>query len=270
MSITKKSRMAQMSASPISESQSILYDVLRPVVRILRLSGYTEEMIRSALNRACRRYARSPVRGAWLESTHGLGLDRARVITLMNVLRVWSQNPEFVDEKGQPKPVTLGDGPGSFRALLRSAKCNLAISRAVEQLKALGSVQLCDRGTRMRLLSNVLIVVAGNRFVVAPSIDAIRRFAETIEHNLCAGSRPGEGRIHRWAACEALDASQLEEIQRYVRSNGQIFLEALDDKLSSSKLRRSRRRAISYGVGFYVFTDRPPRNRRRRSKRRKG
>ena len=114
-----------------------------------------------------------------------------------------------LDENGQPKPLTLRAGAGSFRALLRCAKCTLAIARTVEQLQALGSVQLCDGGTRVRLLSNVLIVVAGNRFVVAPSIDSIRRFAETVEHNLCAGTPPGEGRIHRWAACEALDATEL-------------------------------------------------------------
>lgn len=270
MSRTKKSCMAHMSASAISESQAVLFNVLRPVVRILRLSGFTEEMIRSMLGRALRRYARCPVRGAWLESMHGLGLDRGRIIALMNVLRVWSQDPEFVDGNGQPKPLTLGGGAGSFRALLRSTKCNSATSRALEQLKALGSVQLYDRGTRVRLVSNTLIVVAGNRFVVAPSLDAIRRFAETIEHNLCAGTRPGDGRIHRWAACEALDPGKLAEIQRYVRSNGQIFLEAMDDKLSSCRVRRGSRRAISYGVGFYVFTDKRPRSGRRRLKRRKG
>jgi len=260
--------MPYVRRTTIKGSRRIVFDVLRPVVRILRVSGFSEEEIQSVVARACKLYARSPARGIWLDQTHGLGLDQERVTELMNLLRVWSQEPDFVDQSGQPKRLSL-EGAGSFRALLRRAKCSLASRRTLEQLQALGSVQLCDRGRRVRLLSNVLIVVVGNRFVVAPSIDSIRRFAETIEHNLCEGTRPGEGRIHRWAACDALDPTQLGEVQRFVRSNGQTLLEALDEKLISSSTPRGRRRGISYGVGLYVFIDKPRRAHRRGPKRRR-
>lgn len=259
--------MAYVRRTRITGSHQILFNVLRPVVRILRVSGFAEEEIRSVVARACKLYARTPARGIWLDQTHGLGLDQSRITELMNLLRVWSQDPEFVDENGQPKRLSLDAGAGSFRALLRRAKCSHASRRTLEQLQSLGSVQLCNQGKRVRLLSNVLIVVVGNRFVVAPSIDSIRRFAETIEHNLCGGTRPGEGRIHRWAACDALDPAQVEEIQRFVRSNGQTFLEALDEKLISSARTKGRRRGISYGVGLYVFSDTPHRRRVKRNKR---
>jgi len=261
--------MPYVRGTTTTRSRRVVFDVMRPVIRILRVSGFSEEEIRAVVARACKLYARSPARGIWLDQTHGLGLDQARITELMNLLRVWSQDPEFVDDSGQPKRLRLESGAGSFHALLRRAKCSLASRRTLEQLQALGSVQLCDRGRRVRLLSNVLIVVVGNRFVVAPSIDSIRRFAETIEHNLCEGTRPGEGRIHRWATCDTLDPTQLEEVQRFVRTNGQTFLEALDEKLISSAVTRGRRRGISYGVGLYVFSDKPRRANSRGSKRRK-
>jgi hypothetical protein len=261
--------MAYVSGSKIKGSREIVFNVMRPVVRILRVSGFTEEEILSVVGHACKLYARSPARGIWLDQTHGLGLDQERITELMNLLRVWSQDPEFVDETGQPKRLSLENSAGSFRALLRRAKCSLTAQRTLQQLQALGSVQLCDRGRKARLLSNVLIVVVGNRFVVAPSIDSIRRFAETIEHNLCEGSRPGEGRIHRWAACDTLNPAQIDEIQRFVRSNGQTFLEALDEKLITSALPRGRRRGIPYGVGLYVFSDEPRRSTSRAAARHK-
>lgn len=261
--------MSSARRSKITASHQIVFNVIRPIVRILRVSGFSQEEILSECARACKLYARTLARGIWLDKTHGLGLDQSRITELMNLLRVWSQNPEFVDESGQPKRLDLDAGAGSFQELLRRAKCSLPRHRVLTQLQALGSVQLCDRGKRVRLLSNVLIVVVGNRFVVAPSIDSIRRFAETIEHNLFEGTRPGEGRIHRWATCDALDPAQLEEIQRFVRSSGQTFLEALDEKLIASALPSGRRPGLTYGVGLYVFTDKSRRRSRRRARRRK-
>lgn len=259
--------MPRASRNTTTGSHQIVFNVMRPVVRILRVSGFSEEEILKVVARACKLYARTPARGIWLDQPHGLGLDQARITELMNLLRVWSQDPEFVDESGQPKRLSVSGGASSFQALLRKTKCSQASRLTLDQLQALGSVQLCDRGRRVRLLSNVLIVVFGKRFVVAPSIDSIRRFAETVEHNLCEGIRPGEGRIHRWAACDALDPAQLGEIQRFVRSSGQTFLEAFDEKLVSSALPRGRRRGITYGVGLYVFTDKPRRGNRRRARR---
>src|SRR5215469_2575974 len=183
--------MPYVRRTTIKGSHRVVFDVMRPVVRILRVSGFSEEEIRSEVARACKLYARSPARGIWLDQTHGLGLDQARITELMNLLRVWSQDPEFVDESGQPKRLSL-DSAGSFRALLRRAKCSLASRLTLEQLQALGSVQLCDRGRRLRLLSNVLIVVVGKRFVVAPMLNSLRWFEESLEHNLCDNPRRGE------------------------------------------------------------------------------
>ncbi len=258
--------MPYARGTTITGSHRIVFDVMRPVVRILRVSGFSEEEILSVVARCCKLYARSPARGIWLDQTHGLGLDQARITELMNLLRVWSQDPEFVDESGQPERLTIEGGAGSFRALLRRAKCSLSSRRTLEQLQALGSVQLCDRGRRVRLLSDVLVPVKRNRFAVAPMLNSLRWFEESLEHNLCDNPRRGEGRLHRWVICADLNPARLVEVERYVRANGQTLIESIDEKLSSCSIRSSKRRGITYGVGLYVFIDTPPRKRPRRTR----
>ena len=260
--------MPHVRRTTITGSNRVVFDVMRPVVRILRVSGFSEQEIRSVVARACKLYARSPARGIWLDQTHGLGLDQARITELMNLLRAWSQDPEFVDQSGQPKRLSL-EGAGSFRALLRRAKCSLTSTRTLEQLQALGSVQLCDRGRRVRLLSDVLVPVKRNRFAVAPMLNSLRWFEESLEHNLCDNPRRGEGRLHRWVICADLNPVRLVEVERYVRSNGQTLIESIDEKLSSCSLRSSKRRGITYGVGLYVFIDRPKKRPRRVGKKTK-
>ena len=249
--------MPSASRSRIRGSRQIVFNVIRPVVRILRVSGFSAEEILSEIARACKLYARTPARGIWLDKTHGLGLDQARITELMNLLRVWSQNPEFVDENGQPKRLSLDIGASSFQALLRRAKCSLPSARILAQLQALGSVQLCDRGKRVRLLSDVLVPVKRKRFAVAPMLNSLRWFEESLEHNLCDSPRRGEGRLHRWVICANLNPTRLVEVERYVRANGQTLVEAIDEKLSSCAVGSSKRRGITYGVGLYAFMDRP-------------
>lgn len=260
--------MEYANGTTLRGSHRAVFDALRPIVRILRTSGFAEDAVRSAVDRACRLYARSPARGMWLDHTGGLGLDQERIAELTSLLRVWSQGPDFVDQTGQPKRLSLDGRAGSFRALLRRANCSIASQRALANLRSLGSVQLCDGGKRVRLVSDVLIPVKGKRFVVAPMIESIRWFGETLEHNLCDGPRPGTGRWHRWAISTALDPARLPEIERYVRSTSQTAIESIDEKMSSCKIRATNRRGITYGVALYVFMDRSKRRRRPGAKRR--
>lgn len=254
--------MEHVNGATLRGSHRAVFDVLRPIVHVLRASGFAEAQVRSAADEACRLYARSRTRGVWV--------DKDQLAEYVQLVMVWTRDPQFIDETGQPKRLSLADeAPDSFRALLRRAKCSVEPARALAQLRALGSVRLSDRRQRVRLLSNVVIAVTGERFAVGPALDSIRRFAETIEHNLCE-RRTSEGRMHRWAICHALDPEQFAEVQRYVRTNGQIFLEAVDEKLNSyAKPRGGRRSCPTYGVGVYVFVEEPPKARRGTVKRRR-
>ncbi len=256
--------MDNVKGPTVQESQRAAFEVLRPIVHLLRAAGVAAGSVRSASEQALRGYARVPARGAWM--------DRACFQQLVDVLTVWAGDPEFIDETGLPARLTLAGGPGpaprpgSFPRLLKKAEVSLTAHRVLEQLQALGAVQQCDRGRRLRLVSHVLPGVMGGRFLATPMLDAIRRFAETVEHNLCARPAGAERRMHRCAACASLDPRELGEVQRFVQSSGDAFLDAVDEKLLSSA-RKDAKERLRYGVGLYVFMDpagktserRPPR-----------
>ncbi|MGH9920016.1 MAG: hypothetical protein ACRD6W_14265 [Nitrososphaerales archaeon] len=252
-----------MKGPTVQEARRTAFEVMRPIVHLLRTSGVAAGDVRSVTERALRGYTRVPARGAWL--------DRASLQELADVLMVWAGDPEFIDEAGSPVRLTLEGGPRSrsFPYLLKKAGVSLAADRALEQLRMLGSVQRCDRGRRIRLVSHVLTGLMGRRFLAAPMLDAIRRFAETLEHNLCA-RHAAQRRMHRCAGCASLDPRHLGEVQRFVRSSGEAFLDAVDEKLLSSA-RKDAKERLRYGVGIYVFMDPAgktshPRTRRRHTR----
>lgn len=245
--------MDHRQGPPPRESRRLAFDVLRPLIHLLRAAGIPESTVRAGSERAYRLYAHTRPRGTWLGS--------APFAELADILMVWARDPSFIDEKGVPLRLSRGAGPGSFAVLARRAGVTIGSRRALAHLLALGAVRRCDRGRRVRLVSNVLIGVMGGRFLVAPMLDAVRRFCETVEHNLCEPHGAGDGRLHRWADAASLDLRQLPEMQRFVRSSGQSFLDAVDEKLAACSAPRPRRRArngLPYGVGVYVFMDEPP------------
>jgi len=229
-------------------SETAVFDVLRPIVRILKASGIEEQLLLSAVREAYRAKSSSPVvRGVWL--------DHSKFVSLADAVTVWARDPEFIDETGSPMKLSIKPGPRSFASLLKKAHVSIRAEYALRDLETLGSVRVCDAGRRVRLASHVLLTVSGKRFLAAPMINEIRRFAETVEHNLCERPGPTEGRMHRWAQCDALDPRQFTEVQRFVRLGGQTLLDAVDEKLGSCRARRGERKRITYGLGMYVFVD---------------
>jgi len=239
----------------------LVFDVVRPLVRILIACGISERRIRSATERACREYVQDPAPA----------VQRARVpfLELADVVMVWATDPDFIDETGSPMKLRVAGGRHSFERLLKKVGISIPPASALEHLEALGTVQRCDRGRRVRFVSNVLLAVSGNQFVATPLLDSVRRFLETIEHNLYEKRSAGFGLMQRWAVCSSLDPEQFSEAQRFVRLSGQSFLNAADEKLGSCKTKGSQNTGRPYGIGIYAFLDRErraPVNRRTESR----
>jgi hypothetical protein len=230
------------------KSARTAFEVLRPIVRVLRACAISEEDIAAAVEKAFARYKRGPVRGVWL--------DQDCYLQLADVVMLWAREPKFNDEAGRPRRLNLRKKSPSFGELLRQAGTSVKPAAALHHLQALGSVRLCDGGRQVRLLSHVLLATMGRRFLAASTLNEIREFAETVEHNVCTSPGPLEGRMHREARTASLDPAQFAEVQRFVRSGGQTFLEGVDQKLAACSFRGEQKGGMKYGVGLYVFVDR--------------
>jgi Family of unknown function (DUF6502) len=231
---------------PLSVAQA----VFRPLVRLLKASGIRDLTILAAVGLTCKKYANEPVTGCWL--------DGARFSQLSEILSVWMQDPDFSDENGEPCKLNLGRKSPCLSDVLRKSGVLAHPDQTLEELRELGAVQVCGRN-RLRLVSNVLFSVRGKNFLAVPSFNAIRRLAETIEHNVLDSPGALEGLMQRSAYCLSLDQRQFNEVQRFVRLGGQTFLDAVDEKLRVSVTHEKRRAGPRYGVGVYVFVDPPAR-----------
>ncbi len=88
--------------------------VLRPIVRLLRATGVTEEIIHAQVNRALALHREDTIRGRF-----DAPMSQERVRTLGNVLASWSRSPDWAGADGLPRDLALDDGAlRSFPALV--------------------------------------------------------------------------------------------------------------------------------------------------------
>lgn len=250
--------MRNVNAPTLEQARRHAFELLRPLVRLLRAAGIPESALRAQSERAYRRYARSTPRGLWPV--------RVDLPELARILSVWARDPAFIDHSGSPRRLTLGGGSRSFAGLLRRARASVGTREALRCLRALGSVRYCDGGRRVRLVTGVMPGRVGSRFLAAPMLDAARRFLETLEQSACGDACGAWRLMHRGSGRTRIDPRRASEFERFVRSGGESFLEAADEKLRACapRLPRSRRRALSaspgrggplYGIGIYVFRE---------------
>jgi hypothetical protein len=241
------------------ETYNLVPKIVRPAVRLLKSAGVNDETIYQAVAKACRQHAKERVRG--------VEVAFERFLQLTDIVMNWARDPEFIDQYGAPKKLNLCSEEPSFQRLIEKAGVPVPLCEAVEQLRELHSVRLCDRNRKVRLLSHVLLSVRPRYFVIAPVLDEMRRFLETIEHNVCANPSALEGRMQRTVMCTSMDPAQFPEAQRFVRQNAQSFLDALDEKLNSCQSRKQNGH-FGYGAGIYVFVDRSSTQKRAARRRR--
>ncbi len=233
-------------ALPEKEALRMTRATLRPIMRILKRSGISDRIILEAVSAICRQHRKEP--------TYGIACDSVRIRALADVLMIWARDPEFIDEGGLPMDLSVGTPYPSFGDLLKKGQIRVPAAEALEQLLALRAVQLCDRNRKVRLKSRVLISAVGYRFLIAPVLEDIRRFAETVEHNVCEAPGALDGRMQRTTLCASLNPKRLLEVQSFARHTGQAFLEALDEKLGGCTTSRGKN-GIEYGAGVYIFVD---------------
>jgi hypothetical protein len=226
--------------------------VLRPIVRLLRAAGVTEEIIHAQVGRALALHRNDTIRGR-LDGP--VSQERARA--LGNLLSSWSRSPDWAGADGQPRELSLADdGPGGFAAL---AKTQLPAATAAEVLTLLerfGAVARVADGTRVRLLSAVLVHTSQDGFAAETLLTDLRRFAQTLEYNVFEKAGSGPGRFQASTLRSNIDPARAEDFGRYVRRAGGVMLAAADDELA-----RHENPEVShpecFGIGVFMFRDDP-------------
>jgi hypothetical protein len=170
------------------------------------------------------------------------------------VLEAWYRDPDFRDEKGKPLELPLLGESRSFEALVRRYAPGLPVVAMAKELRAAGAIESAKR-TRVRPVTRTYIPRALSENQIRLWGSALRDMGTTLESNVTHAST-GESRFERRALNLSVDPRSLPEFRAFLESEGQAFLERVDEWLNKHQVNaESEAIGIRLGVGVYHIQD---------------
>ena len=174
----------------------------------------------------------------------------AEVHAVGETLRVWFQDPDFMDESGNPRRLSMSGPHPNFTDLAERATRGISVQSVLEELIATGAVTRDSSGEIG--VSSRLVACDGAWRRAEVGLYAADNLLASVERNI------EDPRVKDALQCETVsltfDRSQLPRIARHLRQQSMGFLEQTDDWLHQHSVRGSRRRddAATVAVGLYI------------------
>ena len=176
------------------------------------------------------------------------------------VLEGWHRDAEFLDDSGAPRDLHVDGQTGTFEMLVRRHAPSIPHVAMIKQLRSVGAVENLPDG-RVRVLKRAYVPRALSEDHIALWGSVLHDIGTTWEHNLMRDSGQ-RSRFERRAVNLNVDRSVLPAFQGFVETEGQKFLERVDDWLSAHELSAGVGTAAGrtrLGVGvFHIGTDMEP------------
>jgi hypothetical protein len=231
-----------------SVSQDLVENVVQQFVDLLVAGGVSVEMVKMATTRALA----NSVDLKSITTFTELGTVQR---DCMEVMCAWRREIAFVDENGEPSPLSLGSGTKSFQALCRRAHCKNDSSIVLRALTDFGAISVGDDNMVVAETPTFLLGHAneGGRIAVDGVLKQLEGFLQVIHRNVCSVSGERKPRFER--ACTVSVAVELEAVfDRLVRTRGQEFIDSIDEWLERNAKRESAAgRYLELGAGVYFI-----------------
>jgi hypothetical protein len=171
------------------------------------------------------------------------------------MLTSWHQDPEYLDDLGNPIPIRLRGRRPSFHSLARRAVPKLNESYLLSELERLGAISR-DQSELVRVHMRSFPAYEDKRLAIQYTLTSLNGFIRTLRHNLDSAPANSDQLFHRIALCNDFDFREIPALKIRVKRHGQSFLESFDDWLirkASRKSSRSQKKAcVSIGVYLSV------------------
>jgi len=171
------------------------------------------------------------------------------------ILSAWHHDPEFLDARGNAAALPVEGEGSTFTELMRRFAPALPIVAMIKELRSAGAVEELDDG-RLRPLSRTYVPqgLSPERLRLWASV--ISDLANTVEHNL-SRDKSTPAKFERRALNVRVDPRALPEFRKLLETEGQAFLERIDDWLSTHEIPGAQANdSIRLGVGIYHIEDR--------------
>ncbi len=232
---------------PNSGSRSYFHNILYAVFLVMLRSGASREAIESISKRALAS-ARARLRSK-------LPDDPQLSMAVSGVLHSWHHQAEFIDKRGQPKP--LGQR-GPKWSLVRLVRCEDSRITPADVIRALKRLRLIRRTAKGQFLPTrrIATIRALDPVLAEHVCHSLGRLLETVSKNTCS-SAPRARLIERSAQVQDLPRQRLEEFREYANSQGDIFVSNINDWLEARRPRggSAAQRTARAGVHVFAFTE---------------
>ena len=232
----------------VHPSQDLVEGVVRQFVDLLVAGGTSLDLIRTATTKALV----NSVDVSSLTTFTELGTIQR---DCMEVMCTWRRDIMFVDNHGDPLPLSQGIGEESFGALCKRAGCKNDVSAVLKTLMEFGAISIDGDNKVIPETPTFLLgrAHAGGRLAVDGVLKQLEGFLQVVHRNVCSVSGARRPRFER--ACTVSVAVELEAIfDRLVRSRGQEFIDSIDEWLERNAKRESASgRYLELGAGVYFI-----------------
>ena len=175
----------------------------------------------------------------------------------MRLLAGWYKDPDFLDESGEPRAIVRDGEAFCFVELHRRYGGDIPAVAMLKELISTGSVT--ETGDRK--------VVAVSRYYMPDPMDpeavtrsgsVINDLGTTVAFNLARESND-RSRFEGRASGASIPADMIDEYRDFLETQGQAFLERVDDWLESNEMRTDPaidgKEVVRLGVGVYMIQD---------------
>jgi hypothetical protein len=172
------------------------------------------------------------------------------------VLDGWFRDPEFLDDAGRPRELAIDGRQHAFEALVRRYAPSIPHVAMLKQLRSVGAVEDAATGG-VRVLKRAYVPRALSEDHIALWGSVLHDIGATWEHNLMREPTQ-RSRFERRAVNLKVDAASMPAFQAFLESEGQAFLERVDDWLSAHEVPGDDPTApggVRLGVGVYHIGD---------------
>lgn len=181
------------------------------------------------------------------------------IAAIGELLTSWHQNPNYLDDAGNPLPVKMRARIRSFERLASSSVPKLKPARLLMELERIGAVSI-DKEGLIRVQMRSLPVYEDRRLAIQHTLSSLDGFIKTLRHNLKSPPANSDQLFHRIARSGEFDPKEIPALKIRVKRYGQSFLESCDNwmsRRSRSKLRSttSKQKTAYVSVGVYLSVD---------------
>lgn len=172
------------------------------------------------------------------------------------LLSGWHVNPDYLDEKGKPKVLTVNGTPPNFSTLMNTYGGDIPTTAMLKELNSVNAVEINNDGS-LKVLQRYFIPTSFDENRIFNAIDDLVDMSNTAYENLVRDQHE-PAYFQRKVTNDYVSELAFSEFQKMVKVKGMKLLEEFDDwladhEVSPEDLEKSKQ--IRIGLGMYFIHD---------------